>query len=207
VAEPGDIAPATDDNGEASLVARILEAREQRERAEAEAELYKRYHRRIYLFGLRHVHNAAAAEDLVQDVLATVIQRVREGAVREPEKIGAFVVGTCRMLATNRARGDARKARLLAKYGDPRTALTSHPHDADDPQNIERVDLVRVGDCLSKLPDRERTVLLLTFYGELDAPTIGRELGLQASHVRVMRHRAIGHLQDCVRGGRREEDA
>jgi len=200
---PGLTSPPASDDDAASLVVRIQENREERDRAAAEAELCKRFQRRIYLFGLRHLRSAAAADDLVQDVLTTVLQRVREGAVHEPEKIGAFIVGTCRMLVQNQTRGDARKARLLAKYGDPRTAA----NDANDSHPSAQLDLARVGDCLGKLPDRERTVILLSFYVELDAPAIGRELGLQASHVRVMRHRALGHLQDCVHGGRREEGA
>lgn len=180
-------APTSDD---ASLVARIVS---ERDRARAEAELCAQYERRVYLFGLKHLRDAAAAEDLVQDVLATVIARVREGAVRDAEKLGGFVLGTARMHVTNRVRTETRRSKLLAVYGDPRAS------DAEL-EPAAKAELERVGGCLAALGERERTVLLLSFYAELDAVAIGGELGLAPGNVRVIRHRALARLQACVGG-------
>src|SRR6476659_106253 len=94
---------------DAELIAAILRGRE---REAAEAELCRRYQRRIYLYGLRHLRDAAAAADLVQDVLATLLEKARAGAVREPEKLGSFVLGTCRLVVANRTRGEARRTRI-----------------------------------------------------------------------------------------------
>lgn len=186
--------PGGDD---AALVERIV-AGNRRERAEA--ELCARYERRVYLFGLRHLRDATAAQDLVQDVLTTVIARVRAGAVHEGGKLGGFVLGTARMLVNNRVRLESRRARLLAVYGDPRVA------DADAEPQTE-ADLARVGGCLGQLGERDRAVVLLTFYAELDAPAIARELGVEPGHVRVIRHRALARLQACVDGQRQRGDA
>jgi RNA polymerase sigma-70 factor (ECF subfamily) len=150
----------------------------------------------VHLFGLRHLRDAAAAEDLAQDVLATVIARVRDGAVRDAEKLGGFVLGTARMLVTNRTRLEARRSKILAKYADP-------PGAEDEPG--VRADLDRVGACLGGLAERDRTVLLLSFYAELDAAAIGGELGLEPGNVRVIRHRALARLQACVHAARGEE--
>jgi RNA polymerase sigma-70 factor, ECF subfamily len=171
-----------------------------RERAAAEAELCRRYQRRIYLYGLKHLRDTAAAADLVQDVLTTVIEKARAGAVREPERFGSFVLGTCRLQATNRARGEARRRKILAQYGDPREARHGYTHESEYGAR-ERM----VG-CLGALGDRERTVLLLSFYAELDAVAIGGELGLTPGNVRVIRHRALERLQGCV-GAAVPEDA
>jgi len=183
--------------GDASLVAMIAE---DRDRAIAEAELCVRYRRRAYLYGLKHLGDAAAAEDLVQDVLVTVLERARAGAVEEPERLGSFVLGTCRMHAITRKRNLARRTRILTIYEDPRTEGATSEMAAG-----ALADLPRVRDCLTTLTDRDRTVLLLSFYAELDAKELGRELGIEASHVRVIRHRALGRLQTCVNGS--EEDA
>jgi RNA polymerase sigma-70 factor (ECF subfamily) len=165
------------------------------ERDAAEAEFCSRYGRRVYLYGLRHLRDAVAAEDFRQDVLALVLERLRGGAMKNPDKLGSFVLGTCRMQAIAKKRGDARRARILAMYGDPRAMGVS------DASPVESADLGRVRDCLTGLTDRDRTVLLLTFYAELDAAALGRELGVDASHARVLRHRALGRLQTCVNGG------
>lgn len=178
---------------DASLVSMITG---DRNRANAEAEVCARYRRRVHLYGLRHLRDASAADDLVQDVFATVIERVRRGELNDPDKLGAFILGTCRMQVIGRKRSEARRARILAIYGDPRIDDAA----ADETFEVTAGDLERVRDCLARLADRDRTVLLLTFYAELDADALGREVGLQPNNVRVIRHRALGRLQACVRG-------
>jgi RNA polymerase sigma-70 factor (ECF subfamily) len=181
---------------DARLVALIAEPGDG---ARAEAELCRRYQRRIQLYALRHLRDEAAAADMTQDALVTVLQRIRAGEIREADKLGSFVLGTCRMLAANRMRGEARRSRLLAQYADPREAVAG-----GEPLGV-RQELERVSHCLGALPDRERTVLLLSFYGELDAQAIGRELGTSSGNVRVIRHRALASLQTCVRTGLAED--
>jgi RNA polymerase sigma-70 factor (ECF subfamily) len=180
-------------SSDATLVEVIIDGRD---RAAAEADLCARYGRRVYLYGLRHLRDAVAAEDFMQDVLTTVIERVRGGAVHQPDKLGSFVLGMCRLQAIGRKRGEARRARILALYGDQREG----EQDLPEGLRVDSLDLSRVRDCLSRLADRDRTVLLLTFYAELDAAALGREIGVEPSHVRVLRHRAMGRLQSCVKG-------
>ncbi len=170
-----------------------------RDRAAAEAELCTRYGRRVYLYGLRHLRDASLAEDFMQDVLAMVIELLRNGAVKDHVKLGSFVLGTCRMQVMGRKRTDARRARILAIYADPRAVA-----QGDETRRADSADVARVRDCLTRLTDRDRTVLLLTFYAELDAASLGRELGIDSSHVRVLRHRAMGRLQACVKGVAKE---
>jgi DNA-directed RNA polymerase specialized sigma24 family protein len=66
-----------------------------------------------------------------------------------------------------------------------------------------RLDHARVAACLERLPERERAVLVLSFWDEQPADSVGHSLGLTAGHVRVLRHRGIGKLRRCVNGGRR----
>ena len=49
-----------------------------------------------------------------------------------------------------------------------------------------------------RLEDRERAVVLLTFYAEKNAAEVCTELQLTAGNVRVIRHRAIERLRRCV---------
>ena len=54
------------------------------------------------------------------------------------------------------------------------------------------------GECLQRLPERERTVVLMTFYADDSAETVGTALGITAANVRVVRHRGIQHLRECM---------
>jgi RNA polymerase sigma-70 factor (ECF subfamily) len=78
---------------DADLVSRIGSGDDQ----EAEAELYRRMAPRVRLYGLRHLRDSHAADDLTQQVLITTFETLRAGRLREPEKLASFVLGTCRM--------------------------------------------------------------------------------------------------------------
>jgi RNA polymerase sigma-70 factor (ECF subfamily) len=67
------------------------------------------------------------------------------------------------------------------------------PPEADTHLDLDQLEL-----CLSQLPDRERSVVFLTFYGERPAAAVALELGLTEGHVRVVRHRALVRLRKCV---------
>ena len=84
---------------------------------EAEAELFRRMAPRIRLYGLRHLRDEHAAEDLAQQVLITTLEALRAGRLREPEKLASFVLGTCRMTVLGLRRGAQRKERLLEQFG------------------------------------------------------------------------------------------
>src|SRR5512134_1594950 len=60
-----------------AAIARAIAAAAPRVDTEAEAELYRRLAPRVRLYGLRHLRNAHAAEDLMQQVLLMTLERVR----------------------------------------------------------------------------------------------------------------------------------
>ena len=156
-----------------------------------EADLFARFGHRIRAFGLRHLDGAAAADDLVQQVLVVVIESLRAGKVRDQEQLASFVLGTSRMLALSQRSRQARHERLLE-----RTAVPS-PHEiAVEPEPL--LDAGRLRACLDELPPKERTVVVLTFYADRSGDEIAAELGTTTGNVRVVRHRAMAHLQRCM---------
>jgi RNA polymerase sigma-70 factor (ECF subfamily) len=176
---------------DATLARRVGQAAPETDR-EAEAELCRRLGPRVRLYGLRHLRNQAAAADLMQQVMLTMIERLRAGDLREPERLASFVFGICRMVVLELRRGQARRGRLLETYAE---ALS--PPEAPQPD----LDHARLAHCLERLPERERTVLLLTFYDEMPAATLALQLHLSPANVRVIRHRGLERLRACVTGG------
>ena len=55
--------------------------------------------------------------------------------------------------------------------------------------------------CLARLSERERVVVMLTFYAERSAGDVARELSLKEGNVRVIRHRAVERLRTCMSSG------
>jgi RNA polymerase sigma-70 factor (ECF subfamily) len=165
----------------------------------AEAELYRRFAPRVRLYGLRHLRDEDAARDLAQQVLLLTIARLREGAIRDTDQIASFIFGTSRTMTIDVKRQERRRERLRQMYWQPAVAT-----DATDEV---RLDVDRLERCLARLGERERLVVLLTFYGEKTASAVGRELAVSEGNVRVIRHRAVQRLRACVTGGEVGADA
>ena len=158
-----------------------------------EAELYRRFAPRVRLYGRRHLPNEAAADDLAQDVLLLTIERLHAGEVRQPAEIGSFILGTSRMMALAERRVARRREALAVRFLDVARVTA--------PSSMTALDTPRVAACLRALAERDRLVVLLTYYAEQEAPRIAADLGVSPGAVRAIRHRAMARLRDCVLGG------
>lgn len=174
-------------------LARTITAREPGSAEAAESELYCRFAPRVRLYGLRHLRNEDAARDLVQQVLLMTIEKLRDGSVRDADQIASFILGMSRTMARDLKRQEWRRGKLRDVFITP-SAFTVH---AEEPM----LDLDRLEACLAKLAERDRLVVMLTFYAEKTATDVGRELGVSEGNVRVIRHRAVQRLRSCVMSG------
>ena len=157
----------------------------------AEAELCRRFAPRIRLYGLKHLRDEERARDLVQAVLVVLIEAVRAGRVDEPDLLDRFVLGTCRNLAAR------------ARHADSRTeALDLDPPDqASVMPATDALDIAAMARCFEQLELRARMVLQLAFFRDKSADEIAAVLETTAGNVRVIRHRAVVQLRDCVERG------
>ena len=146
---PGDVA---------DLVRRI-----QAGEAAAESELVARFSRGLLLMLRRLVQNPALADDLHQETLALVIQKIRRGEVREPEKLTGFLRSTARNLFIADRRKEARYQAL-----DEGEAEGPRPLADQAPAALERVlaeeEARQVQKLLSELRFERDRQLLLRFY-------------------------------------------
>ena len=154
-----------------------------------ESELYRRFARRVQLFGRKHLRDEAAADDLAQQVLLLTIERLRAGEVRNPDEIGSFILSTTRMTAESIRRKTRRRETLTAQF---------HVQQLYAAPAAECADIGAVERCLHQLAERDRRVLVLTFYAERTSGEIAGELGVTGTVVRVARHRALARLRECV---------
>jgi RNA polymerase sigma-70 factor (ECF subfamily) len=174
-------------------LARTVTAGEPASAEAAESELYRRFAPRVRLYGLRHLRNEEAARDLAQQVLLVTIEKLRDGSVRDADQIASFILGMSRTMARDLKRQEWRREKLRDVFITP-SAFTVH---AEEPV----LDLDRLETCLARLAERDRLVVLLTFYAEKTATDVGRELNVSEGNVRVIRHRAVQRLRACVMSG------
>jgi len=174
-------------------LARAVTARGAPRTGEAESELYRRFAPRIRLYGLRYLRNEDAALDLVQQVMLVTIEKLRRGSVRDVDQIASFVLGVSRTMVKDQKRLEWRREKLRETF--------MLPDIVAPPAKDAALDVDRLEQCLARLADRERVVVLLTFYAERTAGDVAKELGIKEGNVRVIRHRAVERLRMCMTSG------
>ena len=160
--------------------------------AAAEAELCRRFGRRVRLYGRRRLQDSAV-DELVQRVMLIVLAKLRAGQVDVPERIESFVLGTARFVTLELSRIGNRDA--------PLDEALPIPLDETRPDPLA---VQSLGACLEALAARERAVVALTYFHDQNATEIGDALGMEAGHVRIARHRAIARLRACMGLGAEE---
>lgn len=179
----------------ADLVATAAElvVRAQQGDARAESELCARLAPAVAAFARRRLRTADAVREMQQDVMLLFVDALRRGAVEDPARVGGFVLGICKNLARDRAKQRERRDALWELYG-----ADVLPHAPSAPEHASE-DIIRLEDCLSQLSQRARDVVWLS-YGESRAHAeIAERLQISEANARVMRHRTLAALRDCMR--------
>jgi RNA polymerase sigma-70 factor (ECF subfamily) len=158
----------------------------------AEAELCKRFVSAVRAFARRRLRGNDAVDEFTQDVLLVFVQALRSSAVEDPERVGGFVLGICKNIALERVRQKERRQELWEKYG---------PALADVVQLEQKGPTyasMRLEDCMVSLSQRAREVLRLSYGEDLSHEEIGEKLDVTAQNARVLRHRTLAALRECM---------
>jgi RNA polymerase sigma-70 factor (ECF subfamily) len=156
-----------------------------------EAALVRRYSAVVRTFWRRRLRGADAVEEATQDVFLRLVQALRQGQVRDPERVGGFILGICRNIARERAAAGERRAELWQQFGDTLAAETAKPDDT-------RYQLAHLEDCLSQMTQRSRDVIRFAFIDGEPAAAIASKMAITEGNVRVVRHRALETLRECM---------
>jgi len=173
----------SDNCSQVDLVSRIRAGDRQ-----AEAELVERYSRGVMIIIRREVRDTVAAEDLHQEGFRIVLEKIRRGDVREPEKLSGFVCGVARNLVIDHFRRATRQENNAVI-----DEAVSIPHPAPDQlQELlrkEKADLVR--QVLKGMSNERDIQALYRFYiADDDKEQICADLGLTSLHFNRVLHRA-----------------
>jgi RNA polymerase sigma-70 factor (ECF subfamily) len=144
-------------------------------------------------------HRWIDPEDLTQETLQIVVERVRARTIDDPRKVFAFAAATARNLALNQARKVLRQqtvvdSELVDELAQNLEMEQSELSDADDRHLAQAV--MTLLDELPTLRDRQ---LLIRFYLEgTDKHQLCRELGLSPKHFDRVLMRARTRLRTIV---------
>ena len=151
----------------------------------AEEELVREFGERVRVFVGMRTRDREAARDLGQEIMMSVVTALREGRLRDAERVAAFVYGTARNVVNNylRTRRDETPSGFLPEVA----AITPDP--SAEFEAGQRQGLVRR--ALARLSRSDRGILLLTLVDGLKPGEIGHRLGLTAEVVRARKARAL----------------
>ena len=159
----------------------------------AERDLVERFSRGIRAILQTVARERAVSEDLHQEALRILLERVRSGAVHDPGQLPAFVASLARNLATRhyqRARRVAGNSTVrLARLEDERPDAMSELLRAEQRALVRRI--------VEELPvERDRDLLRRYYLGQESKEGIQADHGLTSLQFNRVLHRARKRFQE-----------
>ena len=158
----------------------------------AAGRICERFAPAVRAFARRRLVATEAVNEFMQDVMLVLVEALATKKLEQPERLPGFVLGICKNLARDRARQRERRAALFEQYAALVSSLT--PEVSEKPT----YEVLHLEDCLTNLSQRARDVVRLSFAEAKSHGDIARELSLTEGNVRVLRHRSLGVLRDCM---------
>jgi len=133
------------------------------------------------------LNSAHAIEDVCQETFARVFAVLRkDGGLRQPERLGAFVNTVCNHVLFEQYRFSSRNESLDAEGRPELPAVGASAFDVAAQSQIKR----KVREILLDLPLRDRSLLKAVFIDERDRDDVCREFAVDREYLRVLLHRA-----------------
>src|ERR1041385_2628572 len=154
---------------------------------DAEAELLDCFREGIFQIILNVVRNPPLAEDLSQDALLTIIKKIRNGDLRQPDKLKPFVLSVAR----NHAIGQIRRIRrrgLSENLEAAETLPDPSPNQLEELQTAE--EFVEIRAVMDELIPRYRELLLRFYVNEESKDAICADLDLTSGQFDGVLNRA-----------------
>ncbi len=158
---------------------------------DAFATVYATHHRRLVRLAYLLTSDPQRAEDVVADAFANVWRRWRSGDV---EDVGAYLTRAVVNTANSRLRRRHReRSHAGRRDGDARGVL-QHDQAAADRDEVWQ--------AITRLPTRQREVVVLRFYEDLGVAETASVLGISEGTVKSQTHRALDRLATVLEGAR-----
>jgi RNA polymerase sigma-70 factor, ECF subfamily len=187
-------AQESDSEFEAQLISRIAEGNDS-----AFDALYKRFSGSLYGMAYRMMNDAKEAEDVLQEGFTYIW---RKAATYDPNRSSPFAWAV--MITRNKAIDRLRVRQRLEKLRERVTSEESFYQDTDEtsanePTLRERGALVR--SALQQIPQEQRQVLELSFFGGLTHEQIAQRLDTPLGTIKARIRRGLLRLRDCLKEG------
>lgn len=132
------------------------------------------------------VNTPQAIEDIRQETFTRVFAALRDGKIRQPERLGAFVNSMCNNVLLEYYRSSSRQDSLDDEEQPEIPAVHVDVLGALAAKQIGE----KVREILEEMPERDRRLLRDIFLEERDKDEICSDFGVDREYLRVLLHRA-----------------
>jgi RNA polymerase sigma-70 factor (ECF subfamily) len=144
-------------------------------------------------------HRWIDPEDLTQETLHIVVERVRARTIDDPRKVFAFAAATARNLALNAARKMLRQQTVVDSELVDELAQNLEMEQSDLSDSDDRHLAQAVAELLEELPtERDRQLLVRFYLDGTDKQQLCRDLGLSPKHFDRVLMRARSRLRTII---------
>lgn len=161
----------------------------------AEVEFVRQFERGVRVLVRRHCRPAdPVVDDLVQDVLSGVLERLRAGAIHDPAALPAYVQSAV-VYATS---AEYRRRRPM----QPESAIEQLPDPESPGSRLDAAQLSRMlRELLAEMPvPRDREILRRFYLEEEDKESVCRALAIDPGHFHRVMFRARERFRTLLEG-------
>ena len=132
------------------------------------------------------VNSPQAIEDIRQETFTRVFAALRDGKIRQPERLGAFVNSMCNNVLLEHYRSSSRLDSLDDEEQPEIPAVNVDVLGALAAKQMGE----KIREILEEMPERDRRLLRDIFLEERDKDEICSDFGVDREYLRVLLHRA-----------------
>lgn len=152
------------------------------------------------MVALRALGNPDVAEDVAQEALSRGIAAADSGRLTAEDNVGAYLHGIARHVIADIRRAQGRESLVpssLEPSPVPAVALR---------ELITKEERARVRRALSRLSERDREILRLAFWDDLNSAEIASRLDEPPARIRKRKSRAVERLREAFKAGSHTPD-
>ena len=160
----------------------------------AEEELIRRYRDGVSIIIMQIVRDSPLAEDLSQETFMKALEKIRQGDVREPEKLSGFICGMAKYIAIDCVRR-IRRSSNQKETGEAEQVPDPAPDQLEQLCRKERNEIIRRVIYDLKI-ERDREVIFRYYIAEEDKDMICADLGLNREQFNRVIFRALKRYKE-----------
>ncbi len=163
---------------------------------DAAAILYKDLESGARFFLRRRLNNAADVEDKLHDLFLIIVEAIRSGELREPNRLMGFVRTILYRQLNLEISLIIRKRETSADVASLHFLPAMEPTPEDTMASRQKIEIMR--QVLGEMRQKDREILIRFYLEEQSPERIQREMGLSKRQFDLLKTRAKARLQDAV---------